>query len=186
MFCFDIETLSNKETAAVLSIAILHFDEKKTYSYEDLLEQTLFVKFNAKEQIEKYKRTYDKETIDWWKKQCEIVRNVSFVPSPNDVSLFEGVGIVKDYIKNYSIGEEIVWTRGSLDQFAIDSLCVSAGLPCLFNYVQYRDMRTAIDLLKETSKRGYCKVPGFDFNKVYKHDPVHDVASDVMMLLYGE
>jgi 3' exoribonuclease, RNase T-like len=178
--------LGKRETSVVLSLAILYFDQTKAYSYEDLLEQTLFVKFNAKEQIEKYHRTFDKDTITWWKKKCEIVQAVSFIPSSKDMYAFDGINLIKDYIHKHTVGEEIVWTRGSLDQFATDGLCDSLEVPYLFKYGQYRDMRTAIDLLKETSTRGYCKIPNFDFNKVFKHDPVHDVALDVMMLLYGE
>ena len=133
MFALDIETLNKRENSVVLSIAILHFDETVTYTYEELLKNTCFVKFNLKEQIEVYKRTTDKETIDWWKKQCDIVKNKSLIPSKEDVSLIEGLNIAKEYIKENSSGEEIVWTRGSLDQFAVDSICDSAEVDYLFN-----------------------------------------------------
>jgi hypothetical protein len=186
MFALDIETLSNRETAVVLSLAILHFDEKETYTYKELLDNTCFVKFNLKEQIEVYERTTNKETIDWWKKQCDIVKNVSLVPKKTDMNAIDGLKVARDYIKSKSQGDEIVWTRGSLDQFAIDSLCDSVKVPYLFNYGQYRDFRTAIDLLKETSVRGYCTIPDFNRDIAIKHDPVHDVALDVMMLLFGK
>lgn len=187
MFALDLETLSNKENAVVLSLAVLHFKETETYTYQQLLDNTCFVKFKLKEQIEVYNRVTNKDTIDWWKKQCEIVKNVSLVPSKDDLAAIDGLTVAMDYIKTHSGDkEEIVWTRGSLDQFALDSLCDDVKVPYLFGYSQYRDFRTAIDLLKETSKRGYCNVPNFDRNLVIKHDPVHDVALDVMMLLYGE
>ena len=186
MFCLDLETLDKRETSVVLSAAIVYFDEKKEYTYEDLLTETCFVKFNAREQIEKYKRTVCKETIQWWKKKPEMIQKVSFIPNPNeDLSAFEGIDILKSYINKHSSGEEIVWTRGSLDQFCVDSLCDSLNVPYLFNYTCYRDMRTAIDLLKETSIKGYCRLQNFDLNKVWKHDPRHDVCYDVLMLLQG-
>ena len=170
-----------------MSLAILYFEETDKSSYEELLDKTLFVKFSVKEQIEKYNRTYVKNTIDWWKKQCEIVRKVSLDPSPKDVELSQGIMLVRDYIKKYSSEEDIVWTRGSLDQFCIDSVCEdSLKSPVLFHYNRYMDMRTAINLLKNTSKNGYCDIPNFNRQKVYKHDPRHDVAFDVTMLLYGE
>lgn len=187
MFCYDIETISDRENAVVLSAALVWFDDTATYTYEELLNKVCFVKFDAKEQLQKYGRKANKETIDWWKKQAELVRNVSLTPYPEDVTAEEGVGILKDYIKKMSVGDEIVWTRGSLDQVVSDSLCKdSLNTAPLFNYAAYRDMRTAIDLLKNTAKWGYCGIPGFDKNKVYKHDPRHDVVYDIFMLLYGE
>lgn len=187
MFALDIETLSPKENAVVLSMAVLYFDETQTYTYQDLLDNTCFVKFNLKEQMEIYGRKSDKDTIEWWKKQCDMVKAKSLIPSKDDLKVSDGLQFVADYVKMKSKEkEEIVWTRGSLDQFALDSLCDDVGFPLLFNYSQYRDFRTAIDLLKETSWRGYCDVPEFNRHAlVMKHDPVHDVALDVMMLLYG-
>lgn len=186
MFCLDIETLNQTGDAVVLSLALLHFEETDKNSYKEFFDKTLFVKFSAKEQIEKYKRTYSKETIDWWKNQCEITRKVSLDPSPNDVSLSDGIMLVRDYIKKYSSSEDMVWTRGSLDQFCVDDVCKnSLGVPVLFHYNRYMDIRTAINLLKDTSKNGYCDIPNFDRNIVMKHDPRHDVSLDVMMLLYG-
>ncbi len=186
MFALDVETMGNKQYSVILSLAVLYFDEKETYTYQELLDNTCFVKFNIKEQIVSYNRLTDKPTIDWWKKQCDIVKEVSLIPSNKDIKVVEGLHIARDYIKDKGGKDEIVWTRGSLDQFAIDSLSETVGLPSLFEYGQYRDFRTAIDLLKNTSKRGYCNIPNFNRDLVMKHDPVHDVAYDVMMLLYGE
>lgn len=170
-----------------MSLAILYFEETDKSSYEELMDKTLFVKFSAKEQIEKYKRTYSTETINWWKKQCEVVRKVSLDPSSKDIELSQGIMLVRDYIKKHSSEEDIVWTRGSLDQFCIDSVCEeSLKSPVLFHYNRYMDMRTAINLLKNTSKNGYCDIPNFNREKVYKHDPRHDVCLDTYMLLHGE
>lgn len=182
--------MDTKETAVVLSAAILWFDETKQYSYEELVDNTLFVKFNAKEQIEKYKRTFSKETIEWWKTKIpQVTRGFSFSPSDNDVSVQVGVDTLKSYINKYSNNkEEVVFIRGSFDQYISDHLCkYSLGVDPLFRYNAWRDFRTAIDLLKGTARGGYCKVPGFDSEtKVWKHNPIHDTAYDVFMLLYGE
>lgn len=187
MFALDVESLSDRENGVVLSIALLHFSEKETYTFQQLVEQTCFVKLSAKEQVEKYKRRITKDTLDWWDKQCDIAKEVSLKPSKSDLLLSEGISIIKRYIKDKSVGDEIVWTRGSLDQILVDSVCKdSLKVEPLFNYGCYRDFRTAIDLLKETSKRGYCEIPNFDRNVVIKHHPVHDIVLDVMMLLYGE
>ena len=188
MFCFDVETLSPDQDAIVLSAAILWFDEQKKYSYNELLEKVCYVKFDAKEQKEIYDRKADKETLKWWNSQCDIVKKVSLIPSKEDLSLEAGMNIIKRYINQYKKSKtETVWTRGSLDQFVIDSVCKSSlKTELLFNYAQYMDMRTAINLLKDTASRGYCTIENFDKNIVYKHDPRHDVAYDVFMLLEGK
>lgn len=174
----------------MLSAAILYFDETKKYTYNELVDNTLFVKFNAKEQIESYNRTFSKDTIEWWKtKVPKLTREFSFAPSNNDVSLSEGIGILKSYIKAHSNGkEDVVFIRGSFDQYISDHLCKSSlKEEPLFKYSAWRDFRTAIDLLKETARGGYCQIPGFDFeNVVWKHNPKHDVASDVYQLLEGK
>ena len=186
IFCFDVETLSTGQDAIILSAAILWFDEKKEYSYQNLLDNTLFVKFNAKEQKQKYNRKVDKNTIEWWNKQCEAVKKISLYPMETDLSLSDGFYLIRDYIKKHTIGSEVVWTRGSLDQFVVDDVCKnSLKIDLLFNYSQYMDMRTAINLLKTTAKGGYCSVSDLDLNLIYKHDPKHDVCFDVAMLLYG-
>ena len=152
-----------------------------------MLKNVCFIKFNAKEQKEIYNRKAEEETVKWWKAQCNIVKQVSLYPSEQDVSLETGIKIIKDYVKKHSKNRETVWTRGSLDQFVIDSVCKhSLKTDLLFDYSQYMDMRTAISILKDTAKSGYCSIDNFDNNLVFKHDPRHDVVYDVMMLLYGK
>lgn len=184
-FSLDIETLSQKGNAVVLSVALVQFDDEIQYDPIELFNKNLLVKFNIKEQIEKYNRIVSKETIEWWKSQPEIVKKVSFFPSENDLPLENGLNIIRNYINKVSTGNEIVWTRGSLDQFVIDDLCDSIGMQPLFRYSQYRDYRTAIDLLKETSKNGYCNVPNLDRNLIMKHDPRWDNTYDIIMLISG-
>ena len=71
MFCFDVETLGVESTSVILSYAIVYFDPDTRPSYQQLLDKTLFVKLDAKDQIKNYKRTVSKDTIDWWSKQHE-------------------------------------------------------------------------------------------------------------------
>ena len=184
MLVFDIETLDLESTCVILSAAMVYFEENSTY--ESIVENSLFVKFDAKEQIQKYKRTVSKSTLDWWAKQCDFARNTSLTVSKNDISAYDGIKLLRDYLKVDPSPNKIIWTRGNLDQLAIDSLCNAVGVPPLLKYNQYRDVRTGLDLLASTSENGYCKVslPDFTIQKVVKHDPVSDAAYDAIMLLY--
>ena len=185
MFMFDIETLSVESTTIILSAAIIefHLDEPKTF--QEYLDNSCFVKFDVQEQIS-MGRTRDKGTLDWWKNQADIPKQVSLLPSENDLSAKEGISTLKKYIADNG-GEDIIWARGSLDQMAIDSLSRAVYIEPLVRYNMWRDVRTAVDLLSPTAKDGYCKIKNFNPDLyVIKHDPRHDCALDVMMLTQFE
>ena len=190
-FFLDIETLAVESTTVILSFGMCFGKTDSTYS--DLVKDSIFVKFNAKEQIEKYKRTTSKDTLDWWNKQDIQARQLSLLPSENDVTVIEGFTRIKNWMKQFpDYKNQYCWTRGNLDQLAIDSLANAAGIERLIPFWFYRDIRTALMCLKTTEERGYCKVKypyndEFDFDKLMKdkHDPCIDVRLDCAMLLWG-
>lgn len=174
----------------MLSAAILHFDvEDKQIKYQDLLDAACFVRFNVTEQKQEYKRTIMKSTLEWWNKQSELAKKKSFYLDKkieNETSCLDSINTLKEYIKKNGGKDQIFWARGSLDQMAIDSLCVNLECEPITDYYSWRDVRTAIDLLFETGSRGYCEIRNFNpDHHVIKHDPVHDCALDVMMLVNG-
>lgn len=188
MFVFDVETLGIESTSVILSAALIHFDPEKQPSYQDLLDNALFVKIKSKDQVERLKRTVDIGTIEWWQNQHEYVRKVSLEPSSDDMTAEEAVTALHNYMNKYpNAQDQTMWTRGSLDQMVIDSLCKKLDMQLLTGYNVYRDARTAIDILTG-STTGYCNVehPTFNRASVIKHHPVHDCALDAMMLLYGK
>ncbi len=103
----------------------------------------------------------------------------------SDSHLVDGLLKIKEYVDSHE-GEKIVWVRGTLDQITFNSLCKSAGISPIFPFKNYMEVRTAINLLKETAKNGHCSIPNFDMSLVKLHDPRHDCSRDIMMLLYGE
>lgn len=189
MYLFDIETLSKSSEAVILSMAAIYFDPSEKYEYKQLLESAFFVKFNVEDQIKRLKRRADKSTMDWWAKQCEYAKKKSFYPSPNEELKFEdGYEIFRSWVKRFTIEKQKEWifVRGQLDQLCVESMCDQLEIDKVFPYTQYRDVRTAIDLMYDT-KNGYVEVENFDPQaNVIKHCPVHDCAYDVMQLLYGK
>ena len=195
MFVLDIETLGVESTSVILSTALLYIDlSKPKHTWSDLYENTLFLKLNVREQVEHYNRTVDKDTIKWWDKQCDLARNMSFVPKKSDLS----PKLIPDILRKYAQEqagdknqETIVWIRGSIDQGCLDSLFNTLGEPKLFPYANYRDVRTFVDFAATNPVRGYCGIdkqiyPEFDRNWVIKHDPISDVCLDALMVLYPE
>jgi len=176
----------------VLSVALLHVDatilpENNAEAYNHLLQRACFVKFNALEQMAK-KRTMDRSTMDWWSKQGEAQRKMSFIPSKDDSSVEFGIRILKDYFFSFENAKNLpIWVRGSLDQPVFESLFRAYDIKPFVHYNCYRDIRTAIEILyTDTAKGGYVDVPGLDPALVNKHDPVADCAYDALMLLRGK
>ena len=187
MFMFDVETLDTESTTVILSAALCYFDPTKQPSFEDLVENSVFVKFNVAEQRE-MGRTMSRDTMSWWKNQTQHSKEKSLIPSEDDVSVKLGIEILHRYVEKHDPEQQCqFWARGSLDQMCIDSLSRQEGMDVIAPYWAWRDVRTAIDCLCG-SNNGYTDVdfPGFLRDNVLKHDPVHDCALDVMMLIYGK
>lgn len=183
---FDVETLSTESNCVVLSASIIHFDLKEKVSYTELLSKALFVKFDVQSQLQ-LKRVMDKETLEWWEKQHHHVRKISLTPSSDDIHPKHGIQKLREYVSRYP-GDHTIWARGSLDQMAIDSLARSVDEEPIIQYNNWRDIRTAVDLLYESARNGYCEVehPTFQRYDVIKHHPTHDCALDIMMMMYGK
>ena len=188
MFMFDIETLDAESTAVVLSASIIHFEIGEVTTYEDLLARAKFVKFSAAEQIRHLKRSSDKGTLEWWDKQHDYCKKTSLVPLSTDLNAIDGINQIKQYMAQFPEKDQTMWSRGSLDQMCIDSLCKAVGADLIAPYYVWRDVRTAVDLITDTGKGGYCDInhPTFQRHNVIKHHPTHDCALDIMMLLYGK
>lgn len=184
---FDVETMGTESNSAILSAAIVHFEFHEKYTYQQLVDKSLFVKFQVSEQVEKYKRVITKDTIDWWNKQADLPRKVSFVPNKADLTASAAISKIKKYIEDNGGQNQLFWARGSLDQMVIDSLCLAMGVERITNYNNWRDVRTAIEFISDSAKNGYCRIR--DFNPdlhVVKHIPQNDCALDIMMMLYAE
>lgn len=188
MFVFDVETLGVESNAVVLSAALVHFDPEQKPDYQTMLDGACFVKFKAKDQIERLKRTVDIGTLEWWKNQHDYVRQVSFDPSGDDLTAEDGITVLHNYMNKFpNANKQTMWARGSLDQLVIDSLAVKVGMQQITGYNMWRDVRTAVDIMYGTTN-GYVEVehPTFRRHEVIKHHPVHDCALDAMQLMYGK
>ena len=185
---FDIETLSTSSEAVVLSAAILWFDleNDQNIEYEELLNRALFVKFEIKEQALKG-RKISRSTIEWWKNQSEEARKMSFIPSSYDVSGLEGLELLTQYANTHLDKNGFAWQRGNFDSMIIESMYRAYDLEPFIRYNKWMETRTFIRLTKDTcNSNAYCKIPNFDKKLVIKHDPIHDIAYDTLMILKGE
>ena len=147
---FDTETLGVRENAVILSLSCVPFIFEKRDYFENYLKTGFKIKFNVKEQIQKYKRDVEKFTVDWWEKQDKIIRDENIKPSLLDVSLLDGLKSLSTYIAllGYDFNKSYVFSRGSyFDIPKIESLYGNVNLKLPFNSFKIRDVRTYIDIL---------------------------------------
>jgi len=188
MFIFDVETLGKESNSVILSMAAIYFDPETKPSYEDLYNSAFFVKFDVEDQVRRLDRKIGKTTMQWWAKQCDIVKAKSLKPNKMlDVKFEDGYEAMRKWAESKKDDQCYVWARGNLDQLVLDSFEEQLEIKPIWPFNRWRDVRTAIDILYNTTN-GYCPVnyKGFSADaKVIKHNPVDDCAYDAMMLMYG-
>lgn len=190
---FDVETLGKESNSVMLSMAAIHFDPSDKKSYKEYKDSAFFVKFDVEHQIKNLNRKVGKTTMQWWAKQCDNVKAVSFRPNKTiDVKFEDGYEQMRKWANSFNEPNSWVWARGNLDQLILDSFEEQLEIEPIWPFSRWRDVRTAIDILYETDK-GYINVvvppwiDAFDPSvHVTKHNPIDDCAFDIMQLLYGE
>lgn len=182
---YDFETLGDQYTGVAVSLAILKFNESNftsdKYSYESLVSNAGFIKFNVEEQVKKYNRRIDKKTLEWWQeKDPEAIKQLK--PLPTDKSITELWQFIVDYTKGMDDIKK-VYTRGnSFDPVIMEQLLYSCGRGIPYPWYALRDTRSMLDGLLWGSGIDNKFIPEGLAEKFIHHDPRHDIAMDVMRL----
>ena len=105
----DLETLSTKPDATVLTVGAIKFDP-----YTDLEPHSgLYLRLNVDEQSE-LDRHVDQGTLEWWAKQDEKIRNEA-LGDEDRVQLTEFVR----QLNKWCVGLDELWCQGPLFDYAI-------------------------------------------------------------------
>lgn len=182
---YDFETLSqDQRRGAVASFAMLNFSEKRyldePYTFEELLSECKYIKFDVEDQVTNFKRTMSKDTLQWWNEQCEDAKK-HIKPSSSDVSIVT----FYDWItKNVDCGKiKKSYTRGNtFDPMFLQYLMAQTGNPDPFHWGTVRDTRSMIEGMSFGMNLDNGFMPGDLKDKFVKHDPCHDIAMDVMRM----
>lgn len=183
---YDYETLSsNPQDGVVLSMAALAFDENRyvsnPYTYEELLESAQYIKFDVEEQVKVYGRKIEKATVDWWAKQDKAAQHC-LAPSDDDRSIADLPGFMRGLVADTKTVKR-VYTRGNtFDPIFTESIFRALQQYEPFHWNLVRDTRSMIEGLSWGSGiKNSFMVEGLE-DKFVKHDPVHDIAMDVMRM----
>lgn len=181
----------NVQRGAIISIGFLFFDDRvfnqsSSYTYNDLLANSHYMKFDVKEQVEKYNRIVDKSTLQFWKEQPKEVQEM-VGPLPNDLPLTRLVETF-DNIDWTSIKR--VYTRGNtFDPIILDHVYQSFGLKDQFpfDWWKVRDTRSLIEGMSWGTDIRNDFIPpepeGLE-SKINLHNPVDDIILDVLRMQY--
>jgi hypothetical protein len=187
LYGFDIETLGTKAGCVIVSAAFLVFDFNETKTFDEYVNDALYIKFSVKQQKDAG-RKIDPDTLNWWKKQDDVVRR-ELMPSAKDVSLEEGSKQIIEYLAERGInkGSEkrtYRFCRGQdFDIPIMDDAMATVGMKLPGAFWNSRDIRSFIsgalmDLTATTlykDDREYKTIPGFRM-----HDARHDIAKAVI------
>lgn len=189
---FDFESLGLNENSVLLSLGVVAFDTKDydiqsdgvETTFNKLLEQGLYVKLDAKEQTQKYKRTIDKSTLMWWTEQGEEAKDV-LRKSDDDVSLDRMELLLKDYFELNGVTKNTpVWSRGYTEPMWYESVKLNLNTYGSIRHYQYRDIRTLLNVMIEDKylSRNHINTIKQPENFI-KHNALHDVCFDAVQFL---
>jgi hypothetical protein len=183
MFAIKVETLDTQYTGVILAVAMVYFDPDKEFSIKDLTSSATLVKFNVKDQIQNYKRTTARSVISYWKEQPEHIKKLVFNPSPDDLLIKQAFEKISEYVNSHSNWQDIFWSKGYFSPVMFNAFSKVMDT----HYIPYnnvRDIRTAIDLTKDTAKNGKCET-SVDISELDYKNPIQACITDIMMLKYG-
>jgi hypothetical protein len=184
---YDYETLSNDFfNGVVVNLASLHFEESRfidnPYEYEELLGSAKFIKFDVLEQVETYNRKISKDTLAWWGKLPDDVQ-LQLKPSSMDVS----ISTIYDHFTNTLNVKNCkrVYTRGNtFDPILTVSLHKSIDRVDPTPFWNIRDTRSLFEGMTYGHNIKHNFIPEGLESKFKAHDPIHDIAMDVMRFQY--
>lgn len=177
VFCvIDLETLSSAQNAPILSMGMTigRYDTPQTF--DQLVANGLYVKFNLKEQLQKG-RTPSERVVKWWYEQSWEARQV-LIPSVHDVSLYTMPSILTDFMSRSGVDIKKVdfYDRNCFDLSKIQYLLEEElNMDVLWDYHNKFDIPTAFRFLGFDRYAGVRvdEIPG----AVY-HNALHDAAVD--------
>lgn len=154
----DIETLSTKHDAVVLSVGAVKFDQSGPSELEHLI-----LTLDLREQLGWMGRRVDQDTLLWWMGQGEAARGLAFSKDRRDVRSAMGVFI------GFVEGAEQVWANSpSFDLIILETLLNRLDMRVPWSHRSARDVRTireAAGIDRNWAPDGWSGI---------EHDPVSD------------
>jgi len=191
-FILDFESLGNNiKTTPLVNCAFTTFDWDRfvsdPYTFEELVDNMQFVKFDVKDQVNRFACKVEEGALEFWEKQPKDVRK-QLTPALDDVNIeafFEYLtGYLEDTKINYWWSRSNIFDPVMLYRFAED--LDDPRIKKLLKFWNVRDVRTFIDAKFDFTVK-YNRFCPVDDEKEWKskfqeHNSIHDVAADILRL----
>lgn len=192
-FILDYETLGQDVfTVPVVNCAYYIFDwdrfiSNNPYTFNELVQDIRLDKFNVEEQVkEGYK--FSKRDLEWWAEQGDEAKK-QIKPSADDIPVKEFVYKLYDYLREAKLKRW--WSRSN----TFDPILLSRNfkdyytreaMDFILPYWLVRDTRTYFDTRYDfkLKKNAFCPIDDQALWDKYfiLHNPVHDLAADILRL----
>ena len=136
----DLETVSTKHNAVILTAAAVKFDV-----YSDKVFDGLYLRPDIEEQTAQG-RDIDNGTLEWWSKQEDNVKNEAF-GDEDRISLPDFLNQIHKFCWNV----DRIWAKGPLfDIIILENIFRANNMNMPWSYSKIRDARTVYDMDPES------------------------------------
>jgi hypothetical protein len=185
-FCtLDLETLGSRDDAVILSAGLTwsRYDDQNL-TFDKLVSEGLYVKFDIKEQLDKGRVTQDR-VVKWWYNQTPEARAVLRPDPSKEISLYRFPDMLYQFLaRNGLTAKKIDWyDRKSFDMSKIQYLYeeeLKMDIP--WNPNQEFEVSTA---LRYMGMDRYGGIQVKDIPGAIYHHALHDAAVDHIRLSRG-
>ena len=141
----DLETLGVEPDSVIVTLGAIKFNP-----FSDVEpDKGLYLRGDIEEQSEKYNRTIDNNTLEWWSKQPQKIQDEAF-GDHDGVSVTE----ILRQLNKWCVGLDYIWCQGpTFDFVMLQHLYKSAKTPVPWNYWQIRDSRTLFKMMPQDPRR---------------------------------
>jgi hypothetical protein len=177
--CVDIETLSKRANAVVLSMGVCFFDDERLQPFDELVAHGMELFFCRDAQSSRH---IDPGTIDWWAQQGDAARRVleaQEVIEPRDFHRHleahcEKVGVNYNWVRKYGRW----FSRGNAFDIAIlDDMFADHNVASPWKYYKVRCVRTWLECHGLEDNAKLVKPAA-----MIAHNALHDAAFDAAMI----
>lgn len=166
-YMIDLETLSTRHDAAILSIGACQFDIE-TGNIGDSFTRHVALDDNP------LRGHISADTVKWWLRQDDAAR-MAIVENKNSRKLASCLFDLREFVLSHK--ETKVWSNGAtFDLVIVRSALDMHGMMTPWQYWQERDTRTLVDMAERIT--GINTAKAATFNGV-KHDALSDAIHQV-------
>ena len=166
----DIETFSSSKESLIVSVAAVSFKSDK--GTDDLTESDIFYRKVDFSDPDIKKFNIDVNTILWWFKQNEKVRNEAFLSKDNRWKIRDVLIGLKDFI-NSKGRDPIIYNKGiDFDSIILENAYSVLNIEVPWKFYNKMDSRTLMKFFDIKNEDLVKNLNGF--KEVDAHNPVYD------------